>query len=140
MHAYFPTIEAIFHALQEWKRTNAPEGYEFTAAPDGRGGWTVDAWNNNKKHLYTETVNADYRNGNIVFTISNHQGANIMAIEQTPTHLAPQSCYVCGLDKENHTNTTHTFWTNADATKEFAQQPQNTVNVESNYISQHRPY
>lgn len=64
-----------------------------------------------------------------------------MTTEQAPSHLAPENCYVCALPKEQHgTRGTHTFWSNADAAKEFAKEPQGNDDVEARYVSQHRPY
>lgn len=59
----------------------------------------------------------------------------------TPKHLAPENCYVCGYSEEQHTgNTQHTFWSNADAAKYFAKQPQANSNAEARYVEEYRPY
>jgi hypothetical protein len=56
-------------------------------------------------------------------------------------HLSPENCYICGYSKENHTeNAGHKFWSNAEAEKELAKEPQGNTNVEARYIKQYRPY
>lgn len=58
----------------------------------------------------------------------------------TRTHLAPTSCYVCGYPEDQHQNTGHAFWSNAQAREDFAKEPQGNTNPEARYIDQYRPY
>lgn len=59
---------------------------------------------------------------------------------ETPAHLAPAACYVCGWPKDQHKNTGHAFWANAQARKDFAREPQGSSNAEARYVAEHRPY
>lgn len=59
----------------------------------------------------------------------------------TPAHLAPENCYVCGLPKVNHTpGHGHDFWSNAQAAKDFAKEPQGNSDAEARYVEEYRPY
>lgn len=59
----------------------------------------------------------------------------------TPNHLAPESCFVCGYRKGQHTDADgHAFWSNADAAKDFAAQPQADFDAEARYVEEYRPY
>jgi hypothetical protein len=59
----------------------------------------------------------------------------------TPNHLAPENCYVCGYPKGQHTDADrHSFWSNADAATDFANEPQVTADTEARYVGEHRPY
>lgn len=60
---------------------------------------------------------------------------------ETPAHLRPEACYVCGAAENQHTATTrHTFWSNADADKDFAAEPQGNSDAEARYVEEYRPY
>jgi hypothetical protein len=57
-------------------------------------------------------------------------------------HLLPQNCYVCGWPKSEHPreNPRHTFWSNAQAAKDLAQEPQGDSGAEARYVAEYRPY
>lgn len=68
-----------------------------------------------------------------------------MTTTETPAHLRPSACYVCG--REEHADATprgHRFWSNADASAYFAAEDARLsprgYNTEAAYVAQHRPY
>lgn len=56
----------------------------------------------------------------------------------TPAHLAPEACYVCG--GAAHQPTTHNYTSNADAEAWFAYQPPTDYSPEAAYVAEYRPY
>lgn len=63
----------------------------------------------------------------------------------TPTHLLPNSCYVCGGQPHaDHAATGgHNYWSNADARAYFRAEDarlQPAETPEARYVRQHRPY
>lgn len=62
-----------------------------------------------------------------------------MATTAQPAHQHPDACYVCG--HKSHPETTHRFWSNADAAVEFAALDAGRHwSPEAAYVAQHRPY
>jgi hypothetical protein len=65
-------------------------------------------------------------------------------MSETPAHLAPSNCYVCGWPKDNHSGNVagkgHVFWPNADADKDLAAEPQGDSSAEARYVAEYRPY
>lgn len=70
---------------------------------------------------------------------------------ETPTHLLPDACYVCGGRPERHRDSTdspHRYWSNADALAEARAEDARTVvrysngttSPEAHYIATERPY
>lgn len=69
---------------------------------------------------------------------------------ETPKHLLPENCFICGNEETKHGKGGHTFWSNADAKAEFDaddarmakdyQYPDGTTSVESYYVNQTRGY
>ena len=65
----------------------------------------------------------------------------------TPTHLLPDSCYVCGgrphADQPITPTSGHNYWPNADAAAYFRREDarhQPAETPEARYVRQHRPY
>ena len=67
---------------------------------------------------------------------------------ETPVHLLPTSCHVCG-SPEDHgqtftlTGKGHNFWSNADARAEFAAEDARLSRpgyAEARYVAEYRPY
>lgn len=62
-----------------------------------------------------------------------------------PAHLEPDSCHICGGKKHPPAGESgHTFWSNAEAEKHFAEEDRRMSPVnyspEAAYVAQHRPY
>ncbi|MDD4865727.1 MAG: hypothetical protein PHQ28_00920 [Mycobacterium sp.] len=63
-----------------------------------------------------------------------------------PAHLAPQNCFICGAVA--HTDTTHTFWSNAAALararehdrRSVHRYPAGETSPAAAYVAEHRPY
>jgi hypothetical protein len=56
-------------------------------------------------------------------------------------HLNPENCYVCGYGEEHHSSeTSHTFWSNAQAEKDFEKEINANSNAEARYVEEYRPY
>lgn len=65
MNAYFPSIETIYRAILDAKYAFLP-AYDFTAEQDGRGGWIVDTFTRDGRHVKSEIAYADYKGGKLV--------------------------------------------------------------------------
>lgn len=67
---------------------------------------------------------------------------------ETPAHLKPDACYVCGHGQHGQSPGQHPYWSNADAAAEFAaEDAKRTVRYangaatpEAAYVAEHRPY
>lgn len=59
-------------------------------------------------------------------------------VSDTPRHLRPGNCYVCG--SEPHADRDHKFWSNADAARDFRSESRVDYSPEAAYVAEYRPY